>query len=203
MIALLLAIALVWPAGTHSQAAENYLLSQAQAAHPGIDLILNPRLDRLAQRRAIEISRTFAHARFSTRLDDYGIRDWLLAGEVLVWNNYPTELSPPAAWSALMNSPSHRSIIVWGGYDAVGIGSWRLADGRMFYVLLYTDQVERRTTSPRWLRSSPWGTKLKLLPAGSRLVVFNHRRDAAGRLWVYVWANGRYGYVAAWGTRII
>ena len=203
LASLFLLVALAWTAGSGSSAAESYLLRQAQAAHPGPDLVLFRGLDRLAGRRAVEISSSFQHARFWTRLGAYGVHDWLHACEIIGWNNYPDDLSPGAVWSMFMASPEHRSCIVWGGYDAVGVGSWKIADGRKFYAILFTDQVERRVVSGKWLRSRPWGTKLRWLPAGSRLVQFNHRRDSAGRLWVYVWVAGRYGWVAAYGTRII
>jgi len=203
--ALLLALALIWPVGTFSPAAEADLASRIQTAHPGYLIPYAP-LRNLARWRAWDmvVHGYFGHNRFYDHLARFGVRDYLLAAEIIGWNNYPDSVSAAAVFAAFMASPAHRGAIVAARYDAFGVAAYKGPDGRKMYVVIFTDQLERVVwTRGKWLRASPWGTRLRWLPYGTHLTVFGHRRDSAGRTWNYVYALGRWGWVASYGTRSI
>ena len=56
---------------------------------------------------------------------------WYGAGEIIAWNNYPTEYSPAEAIRAWMASPGHKAIMVSTGYNYVGYGAAESASGKL------------------------------------------------------------------------
>ena len=76
------------------------------------------------------------------RLTDAGIT-WFSAGEIIAWNNYPTEYSTAEAISAWMASPGHHDIMVSTGYNYVGFGAAVSASGKRYYAGLFVKEPDQ------------------------------------------------------------
>jgi len=57
------------------------------------------------------------------------------AGENIVWNTYPDDLSAAAAYNQFMGSSGHRALIRSCTYTRIGVGDYKVGDKRMFTVL--------------------------------------------------------------------
>ena len=75
------------------------------------------------------------------RLNEAGIT-WYGAGEIIAWNNYPTEYTVAEAIRAWMDSPSHHDIMMSSGYDYVGFGAAVSATGRRYYAGLFVREPD-------------------------------------------------------------
>jgi hypothetical protein len=75
------------------------------------------------------------------RLSDAGVR-WYGAGEILAWNNYPTEYTTAEAIRGWMASPGHHAIIVSTGYNYIGFGAAVSATGRRYYAGLFVREPD-------------------------------------------------------------
>jgi len=62
-----------------------------------------------------------------------------LAGENIGWNNYSDDLATQQVQDDFMNSTGHRQNILGPAWDMVGIGAYKLADGRKFFTVLFAD----------------------------------------------------------------
>jgi uncharacterized protein YkwD len=142
ILAALVALSIAGPAAAAGLAAfDQPTLSQARAdlaslvnsqraAQGLVALQLDPRAMAIAQSRAETLAATdlLSHTGPDGRTVFDAIRasgiNWYGAGEVLVWNNYPTEADSTAqAVTAWLGSPVHRSIILSTGYNYVGFGA--------------------------------------------------------------------------------
>jgi len=180
-------------------------LVNAQRAGQGlVALQMDPQAMAIAEKRAEIIATMDAlshtgpdgHTVFDA-INEAGIT-WMGAGEVLVWNNYPTEPeSTLEAVSAWLGSPSHRSIILSSDYNYVGFGAAVSTTGNRYYagVLLKApdktggwtkaglvsvqalDAAKARVTV-RWTGSD---TRLQVLTAGLR--DFEVQRRVVGGAW--------------------
>ncbi|MEO8571739.1 MAG: CAP domain-containing protein [Chloroflexota bacterium] len=75
---------------------------------------------------------------------------WFSAGEIIAWNNYPTEpLSVAESIRAWMASPSHHAIMVSTGYNYVGYGAAVSASGQRYYAGVFVKEPDE--TGP-WAR---------------------------------------------------
>jgi uncharacterized protein YkwD len=127
---------------------------------------------------------------------------WYGAGEIIAWNNYPTEYSAPEAIQAWMQSPGHRAIMTSTGYNYVGFGAAVSATGKRYYAGVFVKEPDEtgawtrfRTTSRTSLsrhrvrvtvRWSGADTRLQVLTSGLRY--FEVQRRVVGGTW------------ASWGT---
>jgi hypothetical protein len=70
---------------------------------------------------------------------------WFGAGEVIVWNNYPTAPeSTSQAVSAWIGSPSHRSIVMSGDYNYAGFGAAvSPTTGNRYYAGVFLKRTDR------------------------------------------------------------
>jgi hypothetical protein len=70
---------------------------------------------------------------------------WFGAGEVIVWNNYPTAPDSTAhAVAAWMGSPSHRSIVMSGDYNYAGFGAAvSPTSGNRYYAGVFLKRTDR------------------------------------------------------------
>lgn len=83
------------------------------------------------------------------RLNAAGLT-WYGAGEIIAWNNYPTEpLSVAESIRAWMASPGHHAIMVSTGYNYVGFGAAVSATGRRYYAGVFVKEPDE--TAP-WAR---------------------------------------------------
>lgn len=90
------------------------------------------------------------------RLTDAGLT-WYGAGEILAWNNYPTEpLSVAESIRAWMASPSHRAIMLSTGYNYVGFGAAISATGKRYYAGVFVKEPDE--TGP-WARLGSVSTR--------------------------------------------
>jgi uncharacterized protein YkwD len=93
------------------------------------------------------------------RLADAGI-SFATAGEIIAWNNYPTEpLSVAESIHAWLNSPSHRAIMLSTGYNYVGYGAAESASGKHYYAGVFVSERDEtgawahfRKNPPGWSR---------------------------------------------------
>ena len=68
---------------------------------------------------------------------------WYSAGEIIAWNNYPTEsLSVAESIYAWMASPSHHDIMVSTGYNYVGFGAAVSATGLRYYAGVFVTEPD-------------------------------------------------------------
>jgi uncharacterized protein YkwD len=135
------------------------------------------------------------------RIRDAGLT-WYGGGEIIAWNNYPTEYSAPEAIQAWMQSPGHRAIMTSTGYNYVGFGAAVSATGKRYYAGVFVKEPDEtgawtrfRTTSRTSLsrhrvrvtvRWSGADTRLQVLTSGLRY--FEVQRRVVGGTW------------ASWGT---
>lgn len=209
------AAAASWSPGTASSWAESQARSLVQSAHVaacGRSLAVSTPMTDLARWRAKDM---VVRAYYSHTIAGTGRHVWDYFGayrvaarqgaEVLVWNNYPVDLSPASAVQQWMLSASHRAIITSCGYDTFGIGTYEGPTGKKMYVGIFgvstaTATVARGTRAvvvgSLALRSGP-GTRYAVRAyeaRGSRLTV---TRTSGGWLAVRD-ARGRTGWV--WGA---
>ncbi|MEO8438500.1 MAG: CAP domain-containing protein [Chloroflexota bacterium] len=128
---------------------------------------------------------------------------WYAAGEIIVWNTYPTEpLSVAEAIRAWMASPGHREVMISTGYNYVGFGAAVSATGKRYYAGVYIKEPDEsgaiarfRYTSKRsisggrtrvTIRWAGHDARLQVLTSGLRY--FEVQRRLVGGSW------------ASWGT---
>lgn len=114
------------------------LVNQNRAAAGLHCLRLDADLCAAAQIRAQEIMTSFSHTRpdgrkFSTVLTDNGIR-FTAAGENIAWG----QTSPTQVMNAWMNSDGHRANIMNQTYTKLGVGHLTDANGRQYWVQLFS-----------------------------------------------------------------
>lgn len=159
LLALLLVVqpaaAWSWAPGSPSVDAERIVRQQINAARTARGLPLvhwvtyskRYELRRLVRWRArdMAVRGYFSHripptgARVFDYLDNYGITRWYAAAEVLAWNNFPDALAPKAAVDMWMRSDSHRAALLTRRYNVFAAGTYKLADGRKFFVVVLLD----------------------------------------------------------------
>lgn len=103
--------------------------------HP---LVFDTAVASAAQIRAKEITASFSHTRpdgrkFSSVLTDNRIR-FTGAGENIAWG----QKTPEQVMEAWMNSDGHRANILNAKYTKIGVGQYRDAAGRNYWVQLFT-----------------------------------------------------------------
>ncbi len=150
------------------------------------------------------------------RLDAAGLT-WYSAGEIIAWNNYPTEpLSVGEAIYAWMNSPSHHDIMVSTGYNYVGFGAAVSATGLRYYAGVFVEEPDQTGAWARFgtiskhrvgahrvrvtIRWSGGDTRLQVLTSGLRY--FQVQRRRVGGRWHSItttahhqrvlWTRGRH-----------
>ena len=131
------------------------------------------------------------------RLNAAGLT-WYSAGEILAWNNYPTEpLSVAESIYAWMHSPDHHDIMVSTGYNYVGFGAAVSATGVRYYAGVFVKMPDHTRPWARFgtiskhrvsahrvsvtIRWSGADTRLQVLTSGLRY--FQVQRRSVGGLW--------------------
>jgi uncharacterized protein YkwD len=138
---------------------------------------------------------------------------WFDAGEILAWNNYPTEpLSVAEAISAWMASPGHHAIMVSTGYNYVGFGAAVSASGRRYYAGVFVKEpdhtgawaafgsVSKTSVDAAHLRVTVrWSggdTRLQVLTSGLRYFQLDWR--AVGGAWHAIGTTTATSRSATW-----
>lgn len=126
---------------------------------------------------------------------------WYGAGEVIVWNTYPTEPESTAqAVAAWLASPAHESIMLSSDYNYVGFGAAVSATGNRYYAGVFLKLPDRTagwaragstsvtaldaTMARVTVRWSGGDTRLQVLTAGLR--DFEVQRRLTGGAWQLV-----------------
>ena len=126
------------------------------------------------------------------RLDAAGLT-WYSAGEIIAWNNYPTEpLSVAESIYAWMHSPAHHDIMVSTGYNYVGFGAAVSATGLRYYAGVFVKEPDQTAAWARFgtiskhrvsahrvrvtIRWSGGDTRLQVLTSGLRYFQVQRRR---------------------------
>lgn len=123
---------------------------------------------------------------------------WYGAGEILGWNNYPTEPDSTAhAVAAWLASPTHASIVLSADYNYVGFGAAISSTGNRYYAGVFLKLPDR---TAGWVSAGPisataldatrsrvnlhWtggDTRLQVLTAG--LSAYEVQQRSAGGAW--------------------
>jgi uncharacterized protein YkwD len=215
LIPLLLAGLLLVPLAGTVAAVDQEPVTDAILAKSGVDLVtltnrqraglglialrIDPDLMQIARDRAevMAANDVMSHTepngqKVFDRLDAAGIT-WYGAGEIIAWNNYPTEaLSVAESIHAWMLSPSHHDIMVSTGYNYVGFGAAVSATGLRYYAGVFVAEpdetgawahfgaVSRHSVSGNRVRVTiRWSgadTRLQVLTAGLRYFEVQRRR---------------------------
>lgn len=133
------------------------------------------------------------------RLNDARLT-WYSAGEIIAWNNYPTEYTTAEAISAWMASPGHHDIMVSTAYNYVGFGAAVSATGKRYYAGLFVREPDEtgawakfgtiskqsvsHTKTRVTIRWSGADTRLQVMTSG--LHYFQVQRRRVGGTW-YSW----------------
>ncbi len=65
---------------------------------------------------------------------------YAVAGENIGTNNFPDDSATQAIQQGFMDSPSHRANILGTGWDSIGIGAFKRADGTHYWTVLFADK---------------------------------------------------------------
>ena len=190
------------------------LMNRQRAARGLIVLRLDPDLMAIAKDRAdvMAANDRMSHTepngqKVFDRLTDAGLT-WYGAGEIIAWNNYPTEYSTAEAIRAWMASPGHRAIIVSTGYNYVGFGAAVSASGKRYYAGVFVKEPDETAAWARFgtiskrsvdathvrvtIRWSGGDTRLQVLTSGFRYFQVQRRRvGGAWHSWPVTTATSR------------
>ena len=71
---------------------------------------------------------------------------YLVAGENIGTNNFPDDTATETIHDGFMGSSGHRANILGTGWDAIGIGAYKGADGRHMWTVLFADKCAASPT---------------------------------------------------------
>ena len=136
-----------WPAGTASPWAEAQARSLVESAHVaacGRSLAVSAPMTNLARWRAKDmvVRGYYSHTIAGTNrhawdyFGAYGVAA-RQGAEILVWNDYPVDLSPASAVQQWLLSASHRAIVTSCAYDTFGIGTYEGPTGKKMFVGIF------------------------------------------------------------------
>lgn len=135
------------------------LINQQRVAAGLIELQVDPDAMAIARRRAETMAATDVLSHQNP--DGTNVFDaiaaagipWFGAGEVIVWNNYPSALeSTNQAVAAWMRSPSHRSIVMSADYNYAGFGAAvSPISGNRYYAGVFLKRTDRTAA---WARAA-------------------------------------------------
>ena len=138
-----------WAAGTFSAGAENALIVETEDSREAAgdaSLIVDPALTAVARWRSRDM---VDRAYFSHDIPDVGnvFRQldtdgycYELAGENIGWDTDADDVAPAAIHQMFLDSPEHRNNVLEARWDAIGVGSFKAADGRKMWTVLFADR---------------------------------------------------------------
>jgi uncharacterized protein YkwD len=143
------AAAFAWEAGAESSASEaalTALTNQSRASAGLPTLRVDPELVALARWRSEDMAE---RDYFSHRIPPHGSRVFdrlqaqgycfAVAGENIGWLGGTDEDAAAAIQGMFLESETHRDVIMGSAWDVVGVGSYKRADGRKYWTVLFAD----------------------------------------------------------------
>ncbi|MFL5777425.1 MAG: CAP domain-containing protein [Chloroflexota bacterium] len=147
-----------WDAGTYSTTSEAELVSLTNKSRASAGLralIVDSALVSLARWRSkdMAVRDYFSHTippNGTTVFDAMQDRGYCfkVAGENIGWNTWSDDVATQKIHEAFMDSPSHRSNILGVAWDHIGVGSYKRADGRKYWTVLFADKCSTATPRP-------------------------------------------------------
>ena len=67
---------------------------------------------------------------------------FVVAGENIGWLGGDDARAEARIHQMFLDSPTHRSVLMGEAWDAVGVGAFKLADGRKFWTVLFADRCD-------------------------------------------------------------
>ncbi len=155
---------LAWGGDSFSSASESELVSltNRSRANAGLkSLKVDSRLTSVARWRSKDmIERDY----FSHDIPGYGkVFDKLkaigycyaAAGENIGWNTYPDDVATAKIHDSFMGSSGHRANILGKGWDMIGIGAYKGADGKKMWTVLFADKCGTTSTPKSTPKPTP------------------------------------------------
>ena len=141
--------AAAWDAGDPDAASEALLTRLTNATRGGdglATLLVDPELVELARWRSEDMAERdyFSHEIPPTGtkvFDELGTRSYcfVVAGENIGWLAGPDGGAEERIHAMFLDSPKHRALILGRAWDAIGIGSYKRADGRHYWTVLFAE----------------------------------------------------------------
>jgi len=188
------------------------LINQSRASAGLVAYRVDARIATIARARASDmaekdyLSHTQPDGRKVFDLIEAARITWYGAGEIIAWNTWPAlDSSAAAAHQGWLGSASHRAVVLSAGYNYIGIGVSRAADGKFYWAAVAIKgpdrtrpigemrRLARTTGAPRdgrypvrisWAGRDP---KLQVLTAGVRN--YDVQRRVNGGTWRTVWSG--------------
>jgi hypothetical protein len=73
---------------------------------------------------------------------------FVVAGENIGWLGGGDERAEARIHQMFLESPTHRSVLMGEAWDAVGVGTFKRADGRKFWTVLFADRCDAQADGP-------------------------------------------------------
>jgi uncharacterized protein YkwD len=165
-----------WVSGQFNGAQESLLFSltnQARAASGVAPLRFSSALRSVARWRSKDMAdrNYFAHEippdgrMVFSYMDKRGLQ-YVLAGENIGWNNAPDGQATQLIHRMFMDSPGHRTNLLYRKWDSMGIGAFKGSDGIIRYTVLFMQSKGRvGSLPPVFAALDPPGTPLAYGPA--------------------------------------
>ena len=143
------AATLAWSEGSASSSSEKELVvltNQSRAAAGLKALKVDSTLTSIARWRSRDmiVRDYFSHdipgyGKVFKKLDSVGYC-YKVAGENIGWNNYPDDVATAQIHQMFMGSSGHRANILGKTWDVIGVGSYKGADGKKVWTVLFADK---------------------------------------------------------------
>ena len=140
---------LAWSSGSASSASEKQLVAltnQSRAAAGLRALKVDSTLTSVARWRSKDmINRDYfshdipGYGKVYKKLDAVGYC-YKVAGENIGWNTYPDDEATAQIHQMFMDSSGHRANILGRSWDVIGVGSYKGADGKKMWTVLFADK---------------------------------------------------------------
>jgi uncharacterized protein YkwD len=69
-----------------------------------------------------------------------------VAGENIGWLSGPDAGAEQRIQEMFLNSETHRDVLMGEAWDVIGVGSWKRADGRHYWTVLFADRCEVKSS---------------------------------------------------------
>jgi uncharacterized protein YkwD len=169
------AATLAWSAGSANSASEKQLVAltnQSRAAAGLKALRVDSTLTSVARWRSKDmINRDYfshdipGYGKVYRKLDAVGYC-YKVAGENIGWNTYPDGEATAQIHQMFMGSSGHRGNILGRSWDVIGVGSYKGADGKKMWTVLFADKcgttvkatpkpTVKATPKPRTVTATP------------------------------------------------
>jgi uncharacterized protein YkwD len=173
-------VAIAWDPGTPdrtSEAALVALTNQSRASAGLRTLTVDPALARFAALRSedMAIRDFFSHEIppdgkqvFDTMTADGYCYE--VAGENIGWLGGADTRAEARIQQMFLDSPTHRAVLMGRAWDVIGIGSYKRADGRKFWTVLFADGCDSAAATAESAAPAAPATETLVTPASLRVV---------------------------------